>query len=603
MATNLNLDGLRVDANGRVSFSGLDSGIDSQAAVDGIIAAKRIPVDRIEQRISDNDARIAILNDIETLTQNLFDAADGLRGNISFDGSSDIFESKGVFATSSRDDTQTPSAAAEILGASVTNQAQSTRHSIEVVQIAAAHKISSDTISGNTSDALNLQGTFQINGVSISLSTSDSLLDLRDSINAANSGDTPTGVTASIVSISETDHVLTLTADETGLDAAITLTDSGGAGAPGDDQIFESLGIFDTGAIKNELQGAANAQIRADGLNQLGNVDVIERSSNTIDDVFEGVTISLFKAEAGTTVTLDVEPDLNQVKSAIVDVVDAYNELRTYINTQSQSEIEDEDGEVFESLLAGKSILSDIRSQLSGAIGASAQGNGTTFSTLAEIGITIQGQSEVGNPLLANTLEIDETKLDDALLNQSEAVRELLSFGFSSSSSDVLLVGFSDQTSFDKDGYVLNVAYDNGAIVSANIGGNADGSDDGSVTVNGNRLTVASGGAEGLQLLYNGDASASGIQLDVSVGIGAQISAVASKLLDSESGAIGSQVDTYTDQNEQAQTRLERMNERIDRERERLIERFAAMESALASMNTLLESIRSQIDSAFGGGN
>jgi flagellar hook-associated protein 2 len=200
-------------------------------------------------------------------------------------------------------------------------------------------------------------------------------------------------------------------------------------------------------------------------------------------------------------------------------------------------------------------------------------------------------------------LEIDETKLDDALLNQSEAVRELLSFGFSSSSSDVLLVGFNDQTSFDKDGYVLNIAYDNGAIVSANIGGSADGSDDGSVTVNGNRLTVVSGGAEGLQLLYNGDASASGIQLDVSVGIGAQISAVASKLLDSESGAIGSQVDTYTDQNEQAQTRLERMNERIDRERERLIERFAAMESALASMNTLLESIRSQIDSAFGSGN
>jgi len=601
MATNLNIDNLRVDANGRVSFSGLDSGVDSQAAIDGIISARSIPIDRIEQRISDNETRIAVLNDIQDLTRNLLDAASSLRGDISFDSSNDIFETKGVFASSSRTDTDTPSVAAEILGASVTNRAQATRHSIEVVQIAAANKVASDAINTDTTDALNLQGTFEVNGIGVSLSSNDSLLDLRDRINAANTGDSPSGVTASIISISESDHVLTLTADETGLDATISLTDSGGAGAPGDDQVLESLGIFDGGAIKNELQAAANAQIRADGLEQLGNVDVIERSSNTIDDVFDGVTLSLFKAEAGTTVTLDVEPDLNQVKSAIIDVVDAYNELRTYVNTQSQSELEDEDGEVIESLLAGKSVLSEIRSQLSGAIGSSVQGSNTTFSSLAEIGITIQGQAEVGNVLLANTLQIDETKLDDALLNQSDAVRELLAFGFSSSSNDVVLVGFGDQTSFDQDGYVLNVAYENGAVVSANIGGNADGSDDGSITVNGSRLTVTSGGAEGLQLLYDGDTAASNIQLDISVGIGAQIGAAASKLLDSESGAIGSQIDTYTDQNEQAQTRLERLNERIELQREQLIDRFAAMESALASMNTLLESIRSQIDSAFGG--
>ncbi len=602
MATNLNLDSLSVDSNGRVSFSGLGSGIDVKGAVDGIIAAKRIPIDRIEQRISDNEARIAILNDIETLARNLLDAADSLRGNATFDGAGDIFQTKSAFASSSRTDTATPSVAAEILGVTVTNRAQATRHTVEVVQIASAHKISSDTVAGTTNDPLNLQGTFEVNGAAITLASDDSLLDLRDRINAANGGDNPTGVTASIVSLSENEHILTLTADETGADAAISLDDSGGLAAPFDDQILRSLGIFDgAGAIKNELQGAENAQIRVDGLDQISGVDVFERSSNTIDDVFDGVTISLFKAEVGTTVTLDVEPDLNQVKSSIVELVDAYNELRSYINTQAQSEIEDEDGEIAEGLLAGTSILSEIRSQLSGAVGNSVQGNGPTFTSLADIGITIQGQAEVGNPLLANTLTIDEGKLDDALLNQSDAVRELLAFDFSSSSSDVLLVGFGDRTGFDKDGYVLNVAYANGEIVSANIGGNADGSDDGSVTVDGKRLTVTSGGAEGLQLLYQGETSASGVQLDVSVGIGAQIRASTSQLLDSQSGAIGSKIDTLTDQNELAQTRLERMNERIERQREKLLERFAAMESALATMNNLLESIRSQIDASFGG--
>ncbi len=598
MATNLNLDNLSVDSSGRVSFSGLGSGIDVQGAVDGIIAAKRIPIDSIEQRISDNDARIAILDDIESLTRNLLDTANGLRGTVSFDGTSDIFEAKSTFASSSNANAQAPSTATEILGVSVTNRAQATRHTIEVIQVASAHKVASDSIVGATTDPLNLQGTFEINGASIPLAQSDTLLDLRDSINAANGGNSPTGVTASLVSISETEHVLTLTADETGVDQAISLTDST---AP-DDEVLESLGIFDgANAIKNELQGANNAEIQVDGLDQIGGIGVIERSSNTIDDVFEGVTLSLFKAEADTTVTLDVEPDLNQVKSSIVDLVDAYNDLRTYINTQAQTEIEDDDGEINAGLLAGTSVLSEIRSKLSGAVGSAVQGGNPTLNSLAEIGITIQGQAEVGNPLLANTLAIDESELDEALLNQSDAVRELFTFDLSSSSSDVLLVGFNDRTSYSEGGYTLNVAYANGEITSANIGGNPDGSDDGSVTIDGRRLTVTSGGAEGLQLLYGAEASASGIQLDVSVGVGAQIQAAASQLLDSESGTITSQIDTYTGQNDRAQTRVERLDERIERQRENLLERFAAMESALASMNTLLESIRSQIDAAFGG--
>ena len=602
MATNLNLDNLNVDSTGRASFSGLGSGIDAAGVVDGIIAARRIPIDTIEQRISDNDAKIAILNDIESLTLNLSNAIDGLTGQVSFDGSSDIFEAKNAFTSSSRTDTTTPSTAAEILGVTTTNRAQASRHTIEVVQVASAHKIASDTISGATTDALGLQGTFEVNGVSVTLGTDDTLLDLRDSINSVNTGDNATGVTASIISISDSQHILTLTADDTGSDATITLTDSGGAGAPSDDEIFLSLGIIDgTSAIKNELQAANNAQIRVDGLEGISGVDVIERSSNTIDDVLEGVTLSLFKAEAGTTVTVDVESDLNQVKSSIVDFVDAYNELRTYINTQSQSELEDADGEVIEGVLAGTSILSEIRSQLSGAIGSAVQSSDSTFGSIAEIGITIQGQSDVANPLLANTLTIDETELDEALLNQADDVRELFTFGFSSSSSDVILAGFDDNTSFTDGGYTLNIAYSGGEIVSANINGAADGSDDGSVTVDGNRLTVTSGGAEGLQIFYGGDESASGIQLDISVGIGVQVQAAANRLLDSDSGTIGAQVDTLTDQNERAQSRIETMEERLERQREDLIDRFAAMEAALASMDTLLESIRSQIDAAFGG--
>jgi flagellar hook-associated protein 2 len=89
---------------------------------------------------------------------------------------------------------------------------------------------------------------------------------LRDAINAANAGADATGVTATIVSISATEQVLILSADATGTDAGISAADSSGT-------VLQSLGLLDgSGALKNELQAAQNAELLVDGLST-----VIER--------------------------------------------------------------------------------------------------------------------------------------------------------------------------------------------------------------------------------------------------------------------------------------------------------------------------------------
>ena len=161
MATNLNFDNLVIDRSGRASFSGLSSGIDLQKAVDGLIAARRIPIDRIEQRISDNQVKIAAFQDVGALALHLKSALDKLRGVPSFDRSSDMFEAKRAFATARRADAGTPSQAAEIVGVTVTNRSQAASHTIEVQQIAAAHKIASDGIIGALETALGQSGTFR----------------------------------------------------------------------------------------------------------------------------------------------------------------------------------------------------------------------------------------------------------------------------------------------------------------------------------------------------------------------------------------------------------------------------------------------------------
>lgn len=587
MATNLNFDSLVVDGSGRASFSGLSTGIDIQKAVAGLIAAKRIPIDRIEQRISDNQVKVAAYQDLQALVLNLKGTVDRLRGVPSFDGSSDVFRAKQAFATASRVDAQTPSQAAEIVGVAVTNRSQAASHSIEVQQIAAAHKVASDSIGGGLEDALGQSGTFLINGRTIAVDGSDSLLDLRDAINAANTGDGATGVTASIVSISASEHVLILTADASGTDATTSAADTSGT-------VLQSLGVLDAGAFKNELQAAQNAELLVDGLGTL-----IERQSNTIDDVFGGVTLSLFKAEPGTTIKLDVEPDLNQVKAAIVDVVDAYNELRTFINQQALTDVPEGD-ETGAGVLAGTSALSEIRARLSAAIGGGVQSDDAALTVLAQVGITIRSAGKVADPLLANTLEIDEAKLDEALLNQIDDVRELFAFEMSSSSPDVVLLGFSADTGYSASGYQLNVAYSGGAITSANLGGGPDGSDDGSVVVEGNVLTVVNGAAKGLKLLYTGETSTSGVQLDLSIGLAAQVYDAVDALADETGGLIAGEMESLESQNELSTARMERLEERLERERERLLERFIAMETALATMNRLLESLRQQIDASFG---
>jgi flagellar hook-associated protein 2 len=588
MATSLNLDSLVVDAKGRASFSGLGSGIDLRGTVDALIAAKRVPIDTIERRISANEAKIAAFNELGTLGQTLRSAVDRLRGAITFDNAGDAFAAKRVFASTSRADTATPSAAGALLGVSVDSRAQAGQHKVEILAVATSHKLASATVEMAAGTALGEAGTISINGASLAVTAGDSLLDLRDKINALNSGSAATGVSASIVALAADRNVLVLTADRTGTATAISLADSTGS-------VLENLGVLDeSGAPAHQLQAAGNARIKVDGL-----ATEISRQGNTIDDVFEGVTLSLFKAEAGTAVELAVERDLGQTKDAIVAFVDAYNALRSALNRQAQAGVKDASGATFTGALAGTSALSAIRARLAAAVGSRVEGN-AGLTVLAQIGITLQGANQVTDPLQANTLKVDEAKLDQALLGQGTELRALFSFQLTSSSSDVRLAGFEASTHAKTGGYQLNVAYANGQIVSANLGGAANGSDDGSVSVAGKLLTVLQGDAKGLKLLYIGNQSASAVQLDVSVGVGAQLYFEVGALLKQTDGLIANEVAALAGQNSLRQDRADAMAARLERERERLLERFTAMEAAIASMNRLLDSIRQQVDAAFG---
>src|SRR5690606_13787780 len=177
---------------------------------------------------------------------------------------------------------------------------------------------------------------------------------------------------------------------------------------------------------------------------------------NTIDDLFTGVTLSLFAAEQGTTISLDIEQDLSQVKTEIVSFVESYNAMRQFVNAHKLHD--NTTGELSESagMLAKSMALSTVSSALSHIIGGGVTGVDPSFTVLSQIGVNFVGLNQE-DPLLRENLEINEAKLDSVLLSNAEDVRKLFGFDFTASDPRVTLLGFTGETQYNEGGYALNM--------------------------------------------------------------------------------------------------------------------------------------------------
>ncbi|MCH8992328.1 MAG: flagellar filament capping protein FliD, partial [Acidobacteria bacterium] len=247
---------------------------------------------------------------------------------------------------------------------------------------------------------------------------------INDAITAAGGGNAVFDASTAASLMTDGDGVRLVIAKTSG--AAITLTDTNG--------LVAGLGI------DNDL--------------------VIERDSNTVSDLFDGVTLTLFQAEEETKIKLDIEKDLASAKTAIEGFVNAYNTLKSFLNLQSA--IDSTTGAAAEDsgILFGTSALFGVASSVSSVFSQATAGVDKAFKVLAQVGITFVDNNSVADPMLFNTLEISDTKLDEALLNNPDDVRRLFAFDFSTSDPRVSLLGFTGKTSFNTSGYKLNINFD-----------------------------------------------------------------------------------------------------------------------------------------------
>lgn len=331
--------------------------------------------------------------------------------------------------------------------ATLASKAAAGSYSIEVSQLASSQSLlskaarSKDADLGDSSMAsrtITISQPGQKTPLKVTLKQDQtSLSDIRDAINRQQGS-----VSASIIKSDDNTYYLSLTARDSGTANAMTVST--------DDSTLSQYINYSQGGSSNamtEKVSAKDAKLTINGVS-------ITRSSNTITDAPEGVTLNLTKTTAANTPeTLTVATDNAPMTAAIQAYVDAYNSLQTTISNQTKytavkagTAQASGNGD-----LLGDTTLRNIQTALRSQI--TSPQNGGKFTALSQLGIT---QDVNGK------LTVDSTKLNNALTNNSADVVNFLT-------GDGKTTGFATETSNKLDKMLAS----DGQVQNANNGLNA----------------------------------------------------------------------------------------------------------------------------------
>lgn len=289
----------------------------------------------------------------------------------------------------------------------------------------------SDLITSSTSavgDVLQLQsapsGTVQINGTDVAIDLGvDSLQDIADRITS-----TVSDVTATVATL-DTDDGVRYELRIVGDSGTPTFSDAS--------NVLCTLGIL-TKAPANELQAAQDAEIVFDG-------QTVTRSTNSIDDLIDGLHLELLQANPSATITLTINGDLEPAVQAVQNLVEQYNRVMEFVHEHQQYDPETNTGG---ELIANYDIVR-MEGDLRAAVTYPVQGLTSDTILLSQIGITTD-QSD--------RLVLDETELRSALNTDPLAVQRLFTVTAETTSSYVQYISSTADTQpSESSGYAVSI--------------------------------------------------------------------------------------------------------------------------------------------------
>ncbi len=375
-------------------LSGLASGLDTESVIEALIEVKQQPIDTLNDELDTNSEIYDIWEEIDLATSTLSAAVTDLCSYSTWNAKNITFSDEDVV-----DGT---------VSGSLANDGD---YYLIVTDLAVAHSYHTDTSAVSDTDSqLNLSGTFTINGVEITVNTTDSLEDIRDSINSETSNMDGVGATASIIGTA-----LVLTSGETGVGNEMTITDTDG--------ILTGLGLFNNETAAQDMAGTIDG------------ISVSSTTNDSVSDFITGVTLNF--NETGTS-TIRVNRDTESIIETIDTFITAYNDLMDYLSVQTEYVDSEEAGstdneEGDSGLLNGDSLANQIQRKCR-AILTQVTNENETVTSLYSCGIWTESEDN-------NFAIVDEDALEDALNSNFEEVQSL----FRS-------YGSADPTDEDEDG-------------------------------------------------------------------------------------------------------------------------------------------------------
>lgn len=399
-----------------IAAPGIGSNIDVNSIVSQLVNLERRPIDALDRREAGIQARISAFGLLNGALSSFQTAARGL---------GDAGRFLAFKATTSDATVATVSTSAKAAAAS---------YSLDVTTLAQAQKLTAagqatttaaigtgtltfdfGTISGGTFDSVTGKYTgaaFASNGngsktVTID-SSNNSLQGIRDAINSAK-----IGVTATIVNDGgAAPNRLVLSSDNQGLANSVKIGVSG-------DAALSDLLAHDPAATQNLAQRATaqNATFKVDGVS-------ISKNSNTITDVIEGVSFTLQKAAASTT--LAVTRDTQSVQNSVQAFVKAYNDVNKTLSDLSAFNATTQRG----AILQGDSAVRNIQGQIRSTLNTTLTGLSGNVTSLSQIGVSFQkdGALTLDSGKLQNVVDSNFSDIAGLFASVGKATDSLVGF-------------------------------------------------------------------------------------------------------------------------------------------------------------------------------
>jgi flagellar hook-associated protein 2 len=364
-----------------ISVGGLMSGLDTNGMIDQMLEIQQRPIVALQKNEAEYQVKLTTYGTLKSVLS-------GLKTSLSaLDSAEDLTR----FTAQSGD--------TDLFSVSADESAAAGTYKITVSQMADVHKLTSTAFAQGEAVG---EGTLHLSlgaaaSTDIAVSDTDTIQDVAKAINAANAG-----VKAAVI-FDGTDYHLTLSGEETGEANEISLTVTEAGTDPADPENTDTTGlsrlVYDSGGATNmtNTQSAADAIITVDG------VAGIHRSTNVMDDVIEGVTITLASAPDApdNTSTLSITQNTGAASKAVNDFVTNYNMVLDFF--ESQQKYDAATGEA--GVLLGDATTNTIRNRLKALVSGGVYDAGSV-EKLADLGVSLNGSGR---------LEVNAGMLGDAL--------------------------------------------------------------------------------------------------------------------------------------------------------------------------------------------